>query len=179
MMTLHVVNEPEVQRVIWGAFPSWAHFTWLYLLSAVSALRGALFFRFGMDGWEMWIIGAGILLACAAILRHWAHYDLTKDQITVRNHYTGREIQSIPLNEVGNVVVQQGVVADFFGIGTVIVYARSSDRVLSLRGVSDPEELKIHIEALAWKHKRAANHSRANSRRKQKRGAGRASLYCT
>ena len=51
-MTLHdAVSQPEEQQVVWEAFPSWAHFTWLYLLSAVSALRGALFFRFGMDGW--------------------------------------------------------------------------------------------------------------------------------
>jgi membrane protein YdbS with pleckstrin-like domain len=163
MMTLHAVSKPEEQQVVWEAFPSWAHFTWLYLVSAISALRGALFFRFGMDGWEMWIIGAGILLACAAILRHWAYYDLTRDQITVRNGYTRREIQSIPLSDVGYMTVQQGIVADFFGIGTVLVHVRSSDRVLSLRGVSDPEELKIHIEALARKHKRAANHPRANS----------------
>ena len=154
--TLHAVTKPEEQQVVWEAFPSWAHFTWLYLLSAVSALRGALFFRFGVGGWELWVIGAGILLACAAVLRHWAHYDLTRDQITVRNHYTGREIQSIPLNEVGNVIVQQGMVADFFGIGTVLVHARSSDRLLSLRGVSDPAGLKICIEALSWKHGRVA-----------------------
>ena len=163
MMTLHAVSKPEEPTVVWEAFPSWAQFSWLYFLSAVSALRGALFFRFGMSSWEMWIIGAGILLACAGALRHWAHYNLTRDQLTVRNHYTGREIQSIPLNEVGNVVVQQGVVADFFGIGTVIVHARSSDQLLSLRGVRDPEEVKIRIEALAWKHNRAANHPRATS----------------
>lgn len=179
MMTLHAVSKPEEQQVVWEAFPSWAHFTWLYFLSAVSALRGALYFKFGVGGWEMWIIGAGILLACAAILRHWAHYDLTRDQLTVRNHYTGREIQSIPLNEVGNVVVQQGVVADFFGIGTVLVHTRSSDRLLSLRGVSDPEEIKIRIEVLVWKHNRAANHTRANSRRKQRQDAGRSSPHCT
>ena len=104
----------------WEAYTSWAHFSWLYLLSAVSALRSALFFKLGVDGWETWIIGAGILLACAAILRHWAHYELTDDQVTVRNGYTGREIQSIPLSDVGHVDIQQGIVADFFGIGTVL-----------------------------------------------------------
>lgn len=163
MMTLHAVSKPERQPVVWEAFPSWAHFSWLYLLSAVSALRGALFFKFGVSGWEMWILGAAILLACAAILRHWAHYDLTKDQVTVRNHYTGREIQSMQVSDVGNVMVQQGLVADFFGIGTVIVHSQSSDRLLSLRGVSDPEEVKIRIEALAWRHNRVARHPPANS----------------
>lgn len=162
-MTLQAVDKPEERSVVWEAFPSWAQFSWLYLLSAVSALRGALFFRFEMGGWEMWMLGTAILLACAAILRHWAHYEIRRDQITVQNGYTRREIQSLPMSEVERVTVQQGVVADFFGIGTVLVHARSSDRLLSLRGVRDPEDLKIRIEALAWKHKRAANHSRADS----------------
>jgi hypothetical protein len=153
MTILHAVTQREEQQVVWEAFPSWAHFTWLYLLSALSALRGALFYRFSVGGWEMWVTGAGILLACVAVLRHWAHYEVTKDRITVQNHYTGREIQSIPLNEVENVVVQQGVVAHFFGIGTVLVRARSSGRLLLLRGVSDPEELKIRLEALSWKYR--------------------------
>jgi len=163
-MTLHAVGKTEQeQRIVWEAFPSWAHFTWLYLLSAVSALRGALFFKFGVGGWEMWMLGAGILLACAAVLRHWAHYDLTKDQITVRNYYTGREIHSIPMNDVGDVDVQQGIVAGFFGIGTMVVHPRSHDRLLSLRGVSNPEEVRIRIKALAWKHNRTGSRPPANS----------------
>lgn len=162
-MKLHAVSKPEEQQPVWEASPSWAHFSWLYLLSAVSALRGALFFKFGIGGWEMWMLGAGILLAGAAILRHWAHYELTTDQVMVRNGYTGHEIQSIPLNEVGDVDVAQGVVADFFGIGTVIIRSRSSDRLLSLRGVSDPEEVKLHVEALVRRHNSAANHHRTHS----------------
>jgi uncharacterized membrane protein YdbT with pleckstrin-like domain len=157
MTTLHAVGKTEQEaRIVWESFPSWAQFSWLYLCSMVSALRGALFFRFGVGGWEMWMIGAAILLACAALLRHWARYQLTTDQITVRNGYTGREIQSILLNEVRNIEVRQGVVADFFGIGTVLIHDRNSERVLSLRGVRDPEEVKIRIEAQAWKHHRAA-----------------------
>jgi membrane protein YdbS with pleckstrin-like domain len=148
-MTLHAVSKPQEQQVVWEAFPSWAHFTWLYLLSGVSALRGALLFRFGVGGWEMWIIGAAMLLVCAAILRHWAHYDLTRNHIAVRNYYTGREIETIPLSDLGDVEVHQGVVANFFGIGSVLVHARSGDRLLALRGVSDPEEIKIRIKALA------------------------------
>ena len=167
MTTLQAVNKPEEQPVVfWGGFPSWSQFSWLYLLSAVSALRGALFFRFGVGGWEMWILGAVILLACAVVLRHWAHYDLTRDQITVRNGYTRREMQSIRLNDVERVTVEQGRIADFFGIGTVLVRARSSERVLSLRGVRDPEEVKIRIEALVWRHNQAENHSSENSGRK-------------
>jgi len=105
----------------------------------------------------MWVIGAGMLLVCAAILRYWAHYDLTRDHIAVWNYYTGRQIETIPLSDLGDVAVQQGVVADFFGIGTVLVHARSSDRLLALRGVSDPEEIKIRIKASAWRRNRMAS----------------------
>jgi membrane protein YdbS with pleckstrin-like domain len=162
-MTLHAVSKPEQQQLVWKAFPSWAQFTWLYLLSAVSALRGALLFRFEVGGWEMWIIGAGMLLICAVVLRHWAHYDLTRDHIAVRNYYTGRDIETIPLSDLGDVAVQQGVVADFFGIGTVLVHAQSSDRLLALRGVSDPEEIKIRIKALAWRRNRVTSQPPANT----------------
>jgi len=164
MTTLHAVDKLEPEpRVVWEAYPSWAQFAWLYLLSAVSALRGALFFKFGVGGWEMWMLGSGILLICAAILRRWAHYELTRDEIMVRNGYTGREIQSIPLNDVGEVEVQQGVIADFLGIGRLVVRPRSHDWLLSLRGVSDPEEIKIRIKAMAWSRNRTGSQSLANS----------------
>jgi membrane protein YdbS with pleckstrin-like domain len=164
MMTLHAVDKLEPEpRVVWEAYPSWAQFAWLYLLSAVSALRAALFFKFGVGGWEMWVLGSGILLICAAILRRWAHYELTRDEIMVRNGYTGREIQSVPLNDVGEVDVQQGVIADFLGIGRVVVRPRSHDRLLSLRGVSDPEEIKIRIKAMAWNRNRTGSQPLANS----------------
>ncbi|HSC57693.1 MAG TPA: PH domain-containing protein, partial [Nitrospira sp.] len=92
-----------------------------------------------------------ILILWAVLLRRWAWYCLTADQITVRNGYTGREIQSTPLSEISEVTVRQGVVADFFGIGTLIIHSRTTDRLLTLRGVSDPEEVKSRIETLAWR----------------------------
>jgi len=141
-------REPD-RLVVWETFPSWAQFSWLYLMSALSALRAAMFHRFGLSGWEMWMIGAGILLACAAVLRHWVHYELTRDQIMVRNGYTGRVIQSILLSDIREVTIRQGFVAQFFGIGTLVIQSRTSDRMLSLRGVCEPEEVKIRIQALA------------------------------
>lgn len=144
------MDKQEPSRfVVWEAFPSWAQFSWLYFLSAISALRGALFFRFGVGGWEMWMIGAGILLACAAVLRRWAHYELTRDQIIVRNGYTGHVIQSILLSDVREMRIRQGFVARYFGIGTLVIQSRTSDRILSLRGVRDPEGVKIRVDALA------------------------------
>lgn len=149
------MKEREQDRsVVWEAFPSWAQFAWLYLMSGLSALRGALLHRFGVGGWEVWMIGAGVLLACVAALRRWAHYELTRDQIVVRNGYTGRVIQSILLSQVREVTIRQGFVAPFFGIGTLAIHSRTSDRILSLRGVCDPEEVKIRIEAFVRKNQR-------------------------
>jgi membrane protein YdbS with pleckstrin-like domain len=159
MTILHLVEQTEQDhRMIWEAYPAWAQFSWLYLLSALTALRGALLFRFGVDGWQMWIVGAGLLIACAAILRRWAHYELTRDELTVRNGYTGREIQSIPLYDVGDITVQQGIVAEFFGIATLVIRSRTSDRPFFLRGVVDPETMKLRIRASAWRsHRTPAN----------------------
>ena len=149
---LHSVDKAqEAEDVVWKTFPSWAQFTWLYLLGAVSALRGALFFKYDVEGWEMWLVGPGLLLLCAVILRRWAHYELHRDRIIVRNGYTGREIHSVPLSDVRAVTVHQGIVADFFGIGTLTISSSSRDRLVSLRGIRDPEEVKIRILAAAWR----------------------------
>lgn len=160
MTMLPLVEKTEQNdRMVWEAYPAWAQFSWLYLLSTLTALRGALLFRFGVDGWQMWIVGAGLLIACAAILRRWAHYELTSDALTVRNGYTGREIQSIPLHDVSDITVQQGIVAGFFGIGTVVIRSRTTDRLLFLRGVVDPETIKHRIQASAWRNRATAANS--------------------
>lgn len=149
MTTLRLMEKQEPESpVVWETFPSWAQFSWLYLMSALSAIRAAMFHRFGLGGWEMWMIGAGILIACAAVLRHWVHYELTRDRIMVRNGYTGRVIQSMLLSDIREVIVRQGFVAQFFGIGTLVIHMRTSDRMVSLRGVCDPEGVKIRIQAV-------------------------------
>jgi membrane protein YdbS with pleckstrin-like domain len=150
MTTLEKTRQDR--KIVWESFPSWAQFSWLYLLSAVSALRGAMFFRFGVEGWEMWMAGSGMLLLCAVLVRRWAHYELTAERIIVRNGYTGREIQSIPLTDIREVTVHQGIVAGFFSIGTLTISSASRDRVISLRGISDPEEVKIRIQVSARRY---------------------------
>lgn len=149
--------------MLWEAYPAWAQFSWLYLLSALTALRSALLFWFGAGGWQMWIVGVGLLIACAAILRRWAHYELTSDTLMVRNGYTGREIQSIPLHDVGDITVQQGIGAGFFGIGTLVIRSRTTDRLLFLRGVVDPETIRLRIRASAWRSHPEAMHSQPAS----------------
>ena len=157
MTMLHAVEKAEEdEHVVWETFPSWAQFAWLYLLGAVSALRGAMFFTFGVEGWEMWMIGTAILLLCAVILRRWAHYELYRDRVIVRNGYTGCEIHAVPLSDVRAVTAHQGIVAEFFGIGTLTISSASMDRLVSLRGVRDPEDVKLRIQASVWRHGRTA-----------------------
>jgi hypothetical protein len=136
----------ETER--WSAYPSWRQFTWLYFLSLMSGFRGWLILRLGVSGGEGWIAGAAILLVCAAILRHWDQYSLTSQRVIMRNGYTGREIQAMAISDIREVTIMQGPLAQFMGIGTLVLQSMSGDRLLSLRGVSDPEVIKTRIEAL-------------------------------
>jgi hypothetical protein len=132
----------------WSSYPSWRQFTWLYFLSLMSGLRGWLILRIGVSGGEGWVAGAAILLVCAAILRHWAQYSLTSQRVIMRSGYTGREIQAMAISDIREVSIMQGPLAQFMGIGTLVLQSMSGDRLLSLRGVSDPEVIKTRIEAL-------------------------------
>ena len=147
----------EESHAVWKAFPSWAQFSWLYVLGAVSAFRGGTFFRFGVAGWELWMIGGGLLILCAVFLRRWAHYELYRDRIIVRNGYTGHEIDAVPLSAVRGVMAHQGMIAELLGIGTLTISSSSTDRLVSLRGIRNPEDLKIRIEAGAWREKGMPN----------------------
>ncbi len=151
------------ETVVWRAYPSWAHFIWLYFFSLMAGFRALLFLRFGVSGWEMWLVGAGILVACAVFVRRWAHYSVSMDRVVVRNGYTGREIHAIMLSDVRDITVRQGPLASFFGIGTVIIRSTSSDRLLSLRGVDDPEGVKLRIEALAPKRHMGSSQAKTNT----------------
>jgi hypothetical protein len=106
-----------------------------------------------MSGWEVWLGGATALLLCAAALRRWAHYCLTSRRVIVKNGYTGRDIQSLALDDIADVAVDQGPIAQFFDIGTIVIKSVSGDQVLSLRGVRDPNLVKTRIDALRPKPK--------------------------
>ena len=66
----------------------------------------------------------------------------------VKNGYTGRDIQALVLDDIADVTITQGAIAEFFDIGTVMIKSVSGDRVLSLRGVREPEVIKTRIDAL-------------------------------
>ncbi|MGQ0812812.1 MAG: PH domain-containing protein [Nitrospiraceae bacterium] len=139
------------ETVRWSAYPSWAHFTWLYCFSLVAGGRCLLALWWGMSGWEMWLGGAMALLLCAAVLRRWAQYCFTSRRVIVKNGYTGRDLQALALDAIADVTVNQGPIAQFFDIGTVVIKSASEDRVLSLRGVREPEVIKTRIDALRTK----------------------------
>lgn len=94
------------------------------------------------------MLGAGLLLLAAAAVRRWAENVLTSKRVLLRSGYTGREIQNIQLENVGDVDIRQGPVAGFFGIGTIVVRSVGGEKSVSLRGVRDPEVVKSRIEAL-------------------------------
>lgn len=144
------------ERLVWEAYPSWAQFTWLYFFSAMAAIRGALFLRFGVSGWEMWMAGAVVLLGCAAAARRWARYSISSRRIVVTNGYTKKEIEALALDEIGEITVKQGPIARFFGIGTLVIRAVSGGRVMALRGISDPEVIKSRLDVLRPKMNAAA-----------------------
>jgi membrane protein YdbS with pleckstrin-like domain len=114
----------------------------------MAGVRGLLALRSGTSGWALWLGGAAALLVCVAVLRRWAQYSFTSNRIIVRNGYTGRDIQVLPFDDLAEVTVMQGPIAQFFGIGTVVLQSAGRDRMISLRGVRDPNVIKARLEAL-------------------------------
>jgi hypothetical protein len=68
--------------------------------------------------------------------------------VLVKNGCTGRDIQALALDDIADVTITQGPIAQFFDIGTVVITSTSGDRILSLRGVREPEVIKTRIDAL-------------------------------
>jgi membrane protein YdbS with pleckstrin-like domain len=134
--------------VRWSAFPSWKQFIWLYMFSAMAGTRGFISLSSETGGWEFWLGGAALLLGCVAALRRWAQYILTPHRLIVRNGYTGHEIEALPLDRITDVTIQQGPVARFFDIGTVVLKRKTDEPDLMLRGIPEPEILKARIDAL-------------------------------
>ena len=114
----------------------------------MTGVRGLLLLRLGMTGWEAWLCGAMGLLMCVVLVRRWAQYILTSRRVIMKNGYTGRDIQSLAIDEMAEITIQQGPVSRFFDIGTLVIRSVSGDRILSLHGVKDPEVIKTRIEAL-------------------------------
>ena len=138
------IEEP----VRWRAYPSWAHFTWLYFFSFMAALRGLLLLRLGLSGWAVWLCGAIVLLVCVAGMRRWGEYIVTSHRVVILNGYTKQEIQSMDISDISEVSLKQGLIGRFFDVGTLTVQSSGEDKLLSLRGIRDPEIIKTRLDAL-------------------------------
>jgi hypothetical protein len=120
-----VTDQVESERILWQAYPSWGQFSWLYFFSLWTASRGLIFLYAELPGWEIWVVGAGLLLGVTVGLRHWAKYLITSRQVIIRNGYSGKTI-----------------------IGTLVIQCHDSNRTLRFRGVKDPEIVETKLRAL-------------------------------
>ena len=136
------------ERVRWQAYSSWAHFAWLYGVSLIAGTRGLFALRSGISGWSIWLGGAVALLVCVALLRRWARYTFTTNRVTVSNGFTGRDIQTLSFDDLSEITILQGPLAQFLGIGTLVLRSVDRERMIFLRGVRDPEVIKTRLEAL-------------------------------
>lgn len=143
------MSEPEgSERIIWEGYPSWAQFTWLYLFSLWTGLRGFFLLKVEISGWEMWFVGAGMLLGVVVVLRYWAKYLLTSKRVVLRNGYSGKDLASVEFGMFKSVEVMQGPVSRILGIGTLVVHCEDSGRSLRFRGIKDPEVIETKLRAL-------------------------------
>ncbi len=136
------------EHVIWKSYPSWRQFAWLYLMSLLAVLRGAVLVAFDVPGSETWIGGALALMACAPLLRRWMYYVLTSRRVVLRNGYTGRDIRGLEFEQIRAMSISQGPIAKMLGIGTVVIQAADGERLVSFRGIKDADAVKARIQAM-------------------------------
>jgi hypothetical protein len=143
---MHEAGDHE--RILWEGYPSWGQFSWLYFFSLWTGLRGLIFVRAQIPGWEIWVAGAGMLLGLVVVLRYWAKNILTSKRVLLRNGYSGKDMASVDFGMIKAIEVMQGPVARILGIGTLVVRCRDSNRSLRFRGIKDPEVLESKLRAL-------------------------------
>jgi hypothetical protein len=144
MITTAQAEEQE----FWQTYVSWNQFAWLYLVSLFTALRGALLWQAAIPGGELWILGAGALVVLALVLRYWVRYVATAQRVLIKNVFSGREIQAIAWEHVGEMTIKQGVIAWILGIGTIVFKSSRGEELMQFRGVDDPEGALRHIQAV-------------------------------
>ena len=136
------------ERVIWQSYPSWRQFSWLYFFTLWTGLRGYFLMKLDVAGWELWMVGVVILLGVVVILRYWAKYMFTAHRVVLQNGYSGKIIDTMKVEAIKSVEVQQGPIADFLGIGTVVMQEKEPDRRLRFRGITNPGVPVAKLRAL-------------------------------
>ncbi|MGV7228348.1 MAG: PH domain-containing protein [Nitrospirales bacterium] len=143
-----MTDQGESERILWERYPSWGQFSWLYFFSLWTASRGLIFLYAELPGWEIWVVGAGLLLGVAAGLRHWAKYLITSRQVIIRNGYSGKTIRCASHEMIHSIEVMQGPLAKFLGIGTVVIQCPDANLTLRFRGIKGPEIVETKLRAL-------------------------------
>src|SRR5215467_6480294 len=126
MITKAEMKEP----VLWQTYVSWNQFAWLYVMSLIAALRGALLWQAALPGSELWMIGAVALVVVALALRYWVRYEATSQRVLIKNAFTGREIQTMAIENITATTINQGLMARLLGIGTIVFTSTRSDEVM-------------------------------------------------
>ena len=144
MITTAEAEEP----VLWQAYVSWNQFSWLYLVSLLTALRGALLWQAALPGWEVWGAGVCLLVVVAVALHYWVRYEATSQRVLIKNALTGRELQAMAWEHVSDMTIKQGPIAWALGMGTIVFKSTRGDELMQFRGVRDPEATLQHIQTV-------------------------------
>lgn len=147
MITPAQADEP----VLWQTYVSWNQFAWLYVVSLIAVLRGALLWQAAIPGSGLWMIGAVVLMTVALALRYWVRYVATSRRVLIKNAFTGREIQAMVIENISETTIKQGLLARLLGIGTIVFTSARGDEVMEFRGVRDPESTLRHIQTVRRK----------------------------
>jgi membrane protein YdbS with pleckstrin-like domain len=146
-----IESDEAKDPVLWQTYVSWNQFVWLYVMSLIAALRGALLWQATLPGSALWVIGAVALVVVALASRYWVRYEATSQRVLIKNAFTGREIQAMAIEHISETTIKQGPLARLLGIGTIVFTSARSDEVMEFRGVRDPETTLQHIQTVRRK----------------------------
>jgi membrane protein YdbS with pleckstrin-like domain len=149
--TKMIESDEAKEPVLWQAYVSWNQFAWLYAVSLIAVLRGAVLWQATLPGSGLWIIGAVALMTIAVALRYWVLYAATPQRVLIKNAFTGREIQAMAIENISETTIKQGLLARLLGIGTIVFTSAGGDEVMEFRGVRDPESTLQHIQKVRRK----------------------------
>jgi hypothetical protein len=68
--------------------------------------------------------------------------------VLIKNTFTGREIQAMAIENISATTIEQGLIARFLGIGTIVFTSTRGDEVMQFRGVRDPESTLQQIQTV-------------------------------
>ena len=146
-----IESDEAKEPVLWQTYVSWNQFVWLYVVSLIAVLRGALLWQAAIPGSGLWMIGAVAIVVVVLALRYWVRYVATSQRVLIKNAFTGREIQAMAIESISATTIKQGPIAWLLGIGTIVFTSAQGDEVMQFRGVRDPESTLQHIQTVRRK----------------------------